>query len=116
MTTVVNRPERLRNCNKFMRLQCLFLVVGLFICGCTASHTSGGKQTPRITEAQAVAIAEKEAVENRRWQNFRVARVRLVDPDTWRILLEQLPSVPGAHASVEVSARDGKIVGWYPGS
>lgn len=92
------------------------LLLGSFLFGCTTPRGSGSTKALLISEAQAVAIATKEATENRKWSNFRVVSVRLVDADTWRILLERLPPVPGAHASVEVSAKDGKIIGWYPGA
>ena len=116
MTTVANSLNRFRKCRELPKFLCVLLLSGIVLFGCTTQHESGSTKAIVISEEQAIAIAKQEAVENRKWSNFRVVRVRLVDADTWRILLERLPAVPGAHASVEVSAKDGEIIGWYPGA
>ena len=107
--------KELRRYRERLKPPYCFVLLGLLLVGCSTLSESSSTTTVGISEDQAIAFATKEATENRKWSNFRVAGARRLDADTWWIVLERIPGVPGAHASVEVSAKDGKIIAWNPG-
>ena len=93
----------------------LFLLAQLGLSsGCATSRVQQLVQPARISQEQAIFIAEKEAVK-RGWSRFEVfGKPTHLGDDRWQILLVRIPRVFGGHALVEVSA-DGNEIEWASG-
>lgn len=88
----------------------LFVIVLAFTNGCASTKSPTGE--PEIGREQAIELAKREAL-RRGWKDFEVRRAEL-ESGWWRVWLEAVPSVPGGHATVEIS-KDGKQVRYLPG-
>ena len=110
--------ERFRYAMTQLLLLPLILGVMLTTACRTESKSASTALTPVSSEVKgSISKAEAEGIILQHLgnpANMRIVNTRLAG-GVWRVLVERLPSTPGAHTVYEIRAADGAIVGTMPG-